>query len=392
MKYTLITPIKICATLFTVSMISACGSSSNKGSPGSSLASSSSSVAALSSSAASNSSVMSDAASSSVANSSVANSSVVSSTINSSVASSASVAAATFTITERSPKDGANRVLIHSAITVKLGKAIMAESIKPEATLIVKEQDSGKVIAGQTVLQGEDVLVFTPAAALTKLTAYTVTLSNDLMSAEGDTLVGESWQFTSLFELGDTPQDVVNQCGTLEDLVLVHRLAFERRLIEGDSTCATLGYTKKLDTLILDCDVQAATQEAADLYIQAVKGRVTSGGASAGVSISVPKNFIEGGGIVTFGDFHTDTARLSRNNIMPVSYGSINRAYLNKYADLNDYLKNMTQEQCDLIMDERFTHMGASFIQVARPDDAATDIRHVVNFLFVELDENTRNN
>lgn len=388
MKYTLITPIKICATLFTVSMISACGSSSNKGSPGSSLASSSSSVAALSSSAASNSSVMSDAASSSVANSSV-----VSSTINSSVASSASVAAATFTITERSPKDGANRVLIHSAITVKLGKAIMAESIKPEATLIVKEQDSGKVIAGQTVLQGEDVLVFTPAAALTKLTAYTVTLSNDLMSAEGDTLVGESWKFTSLFELGDTPQDVVNQCGTLEDLVLVHRLAFERRLIEGESTCATLGYTKKLDTLILDCDVQAATQEAADLYTQAVvKGRVTSGGASAGVSISVPKNFIEGGGIVTFGDFHSDTARLSRNNIMPVSYGSINRAYLNKYADLNDYLKNMTQEQCDLIMDERFTHMGASFLQVARPDDAATDVRHVVNFLFVELDENTRKN
>ncbi|WP_053980065.1 hypothetical protein [Marinagarivorans algicola] len=65
---------------------------------------------------------------------------------------------------------------------------------------------------------------------------------------------------------------------------------------------------------------------------------------------------------------------------------------MNQYTDLNDYLKNMTQKQCDVIMDERFTHMGASFINVVRSHDAATDRHHVVNFLFFELDKSTHNN
>ena len=78
------------------------------------------------------------------------------------------------TVAVLSPPDGSTDVPLNARVTARMSAAINAASVGADAIVVAA---NGAPVAGAVTVSGDRTIVFTPAAALTAATAYTVTVA-----------------------------------------------------------------------------------------------------------------------------------------------------------------------------------------------------------------------
>lgn len=101
----------------------------------------------------------------------------------------------------------------------------------------------GVQIAGTVTMTGDDTLVFRSQALLKPETEYTISLNQQLMSADGLELGEDEWQFTTVADVFTTPQNVIDQCMSdldIEMLASVNNARIQARYC-GEAYKAAVG-------------------------------------------------------------------------------------------------------------------------------------------------------
>ncbi|MET0091519.1 MAG: Ig-like domain-containing protein [Candidatus Thiodiazotropha sp.] len=160
----------------------------------------------------------------------------------------------------QSPQSGAVDVATTAQVWVRFDEPLDPDQLPASSLQLML---SGSPING-ALGYDEDThtLTFTPEAALTANTLYTVVLSSDPRDLSGNPVSADSWQFTtgSAYNLGATTQLTMDQCMSTQDkemLTLVNNARAVARL------CGDTNYPA-VPALAWHCDLETAAQGHSD--------------------------------------------------------------------------------------------------------------------------------
>jgi uncharacterized protein YkwD len=142
----------------------------------------------------------------------------------------------TFTTISRSPEaDTINRAL-STHLVIGFSKALMPVTLDDEAITVKR----GAHTVGMTMeyIEGETEVSISFPELLKPDTTYKVTISSSLMAADGDIFTPEEWQFHTAGNVGATAQEVIDDCMSDRDLVmlnLVNNTRSRQRLCGGST-------------------------------------------------------------------------------------------------------------------------------------------------------------
>lgn len=246
-------------------------------------------------------------------------------------------AADSFNIIRQYPNDFSNRVPVHEAIAVRFGQKVSQAESELGNFLTLTETDTGVSIAGKATHASDNTLIFTPDEDLKFSTKYTFTIANGLVSDQGETFAGDSWQFATLFDVGSTKGDVISRCGLGKDLLYLGWVNYTRRL-EAGSACAQFGFTAQ-EPLAFSCSLRVA---------------------SALAVFSKSRSLTPGGGFNANFDYQ---AALEEEpaDYDAESFDVYNAVGVNSLSNIDEvFSRNLDNSSCETLMNSDFTELGGS--------------------------------
>lgn len=331
--------------------ITACGSSSgssdsiqeNASGDASAAVSSSSNIntssSVLSSAAASEMSAMS---SSSLAASSEANPEDESSSSSQAISSASNILV--FGVEKSFPAKKQLYILPESVLSVTFNEDIDSGSIDSNNAIVVVERETQVAVAGELSIADARTLMFTPTEPLKENLVYNITISGDILAQDGDSYIGESWDFSTPPNLGATTQEQIAQCGntsTVEGLAYVVR---ERMLLDG-SVCKALGFTMPAEgyTTRLNCALVDVADTAASIKVNSLKASILRGNNGYDVS------------------FNVGAALRARG--YSENFRNITEPQLNTGETYGDYFTQLERDECEVFMDPKFSEFGSHLLR-----------------------------
>lgn len=108
------------------------------------------------------------------------------------------------------PGPGEPRIALVSPISVEFDADLIASTDLDAAITVTS---AGTVIPGSVTLDEPDMLVFRPQNMWSPNTVYTISLADELLSADGMPVIEDmTWQFGTIADVHTTPQSVIDEC------------------------------------------------------------------------------------------------------------------------------------------------------------------------------------
>lgn len=155
-------------------------------------------------------------------------------------------------IEEQFPSDNFNKMVATSEIFVKFNQNIIESSINNENTLTVSIRENGERVEGSVRLIDSRTIKFTPNTPFKNSIIYSVSLSSSIVANNGSTFAGKDWVFATLYDVGTTTQETVNECGKASHLSHIYFANRERKQAVG-SKCSAFGFTEVRPPVALNC-------------------------------------------------------------------------------------------------------------------------------------------
>ncbi len=235
-------------------------------------------------------------------------------------------------------------ILPESVLSVTFNEDIDSGSIDSNNAVVVVERETQVAVAGELSIADARTLMFTPAEPLKENLVYNITISGDILAQDGDSYIGESWDFSTPPNLGATTQEQIAQCGntsTVEGLAYVVR---ERMLLD-DSVCKALGFTMPAEgyTTQLNCT-----------FVSVVEDVVTKKFASLRANVRQGNNAFDA-------SFNYDAALKAKG--YDEVYKNINVADINGGKTYGDYFSKLEREDCEIFMNPKYSEFGSRLLR-----------------------------
>jgi uncharacterized protein YkwD len=163
-----------------------------------------------------------------------------------------------FSVTSRYPEPGATDRALLTEISITFSDPLLSDTAATES--ITLSQAGEPVPADISYEAGSTEVAIVPHQRLQPETTYTVTISDELMAADGTTFSGDFWQFATAANVGLTPQSVMDECMSESDIEMLGRINDARvseRYCGEELAPAT-------HTLVWHCTIAAAAQKHSD--------------------------------------------------------------------------------------------------------------------------------
>lgn len=123
-----------------------------------------------------------------------------------------------FYITSRLPEaDAVNRALV-TDLVISFNKALMLETV---ADAVVVTRGAHGVTANIDYSEGESEVILSFEELLAPDSSYRITIGDSLMAEDGEIFPGEQWDFHTTGNVGPTPQAIIDDCMSEENIVML---------------------------------------------------------------------------------------------------------------------------------------------------------------------------
>lgn len=155
----------------------------------------------------------------------------------------------TFELSYNWPNQQSPNVALATQIEFEFSEALVQGT---DINQIISVSDSGQFIAGSLSTTNNRLFTFTPVALLNPQSQIQVQIGAGLVSASGKIFAGDSWQFTTVLDVYDTPQEVIDLCMNSLDismLAAVNTARASERFCDND-------YKPAVNKLRWNCTIQ----------------------------------------------------------------------------------------------------------------------------------------
>jgi hypothetical protein len=164
-----------------------------------------------------------------------------------------------FQIIDQFPVDLENKVVVGASMSFTFNQQIAVGSFNDENTISLIERDTGKVVLGVSKLIGNDTIQFTPSEELNHQMFYVISVSNELQSQTGEIFAGHSSDFATLFDIGNTTQETINQCGSRSSIRNIGAISALRSGV--NARCSLFGFAP-VEPVAMSCSLDAVVLDA----------------------------------------------------------------------------------------------------------------------------------
>lgn len=239
-----------------------------------------------------------------------------------------------FEIVSRYPEDKFNKVPVTTTFEIAFGQPISQGIAELPAYISVINTKDSSLITGELGFSDEKTITFNPAEDLEFQTVYKIEINPGLLSTKGENFEGESWSFATLFDVGPTTRETIEECGRSSSLRYLGRINLERKL-ESTGACSQYNYATAQPPLALQCDLQL-------IAVQAIVNTASMGQGFADAN----GNFDYAGAFDFFG-YKTSVFG---------TFSAIETGEARTEAQL--FEDGMTLGECDVFMSPTFTEFG----------------------------------
>ena len=159
-------------------------------------------------------------------------------------------------IVSKTPQQNASDVATTTEISITLDEPLLETSINSDSLQL---SVYASTITGNIRYDSNTYrLIFTPASLLIENTTYMVNVSNGLQDLAGNTLLAESWSFStgSQYNLGQTQQDTIDLCMDDSDKLMLTLVNNARAV---DRLCSSTSYSA-VSAISWHCNLEQAAQ------------------------------------------------------------------------------------------------------------------------------------
>ncbi len=240
-----------------------------------------------------------------------------------------------FQIVEQFPTDLANTVVVSASMSFTFSQAIASGSFNEETSISLIERDTGAVVKGVSRLLSDDTIQFTPEEELNHQRFYVVSVSDELQSQTGEFFDGQSTDFATLFDIGNTTQETINECGNRSSIRHIRAITTLRN---GENPrCGLFGFAP-VEPVTLSCELNT-------VVIDAINTKAGSFNRfTGGLNLSNPFDY---------------EAAIADQGITGVEFNNIPILAANGPSDIRAFYNRLGGRACEIIMDPEVTDVAA---------------------------------
>ena len=123
-----------------------------------------------------------------------------------------------FRVVQQFPANSAVNIALVSKVSITFNAGVLANSFNDN---LIRVTNGGAEVAGRLVQVNDRLFEFQSDALLEPSTQFTVSISDQVMSADGLSTEAYQWQFTTVADVYNTTQDVIDLCMNERDIAML---------------------------------------------------------------------------------------------------------------------------------------------------------------------------
>ena len=242
-----------------------------------------------------------------------------------------------FAIAKRYPENNDKNRALRTQIRFTFNKPLINGEFDNEQLIVTA---NNRVVRG--IVTYNDSLrevVFIPYSSLVPNTEYQVSIGENVMSVDGDLAGALNWTFKTTADVGSTPQDVIDNCMSSQDIAM---LAAVNEARSQTQTCAGVSFAP-VGKITWSCELADAAQlHANEMVRNNFFGHVSMDGSTVG----------------------------SRASNAGYSWNSVGENIAAGQMSVNEALEAWKESaaHCENLMSPKFSQMGAGFSECMATD------------------------